>query len=119
MAERAHCSSPAKGAYVCVIDHGIVDSRLVKSSAGLCYLGNLQLSPDGTLPSVDGQDATWSGDADRIEICQGPQCFSCYPSSPSSGSPSSGSLGSGSASSDSGQSMGPASGSGAHDSGSG
>ena len=96
-----------QGAYTCVVDGSIVDSGLVKTSAGRCYLGNLELAPDGTSPPIAGQTTTWSGDANRIEICQGPYCFSCYPSGPTSGAPGSGSPASGSGAS------GPASGSGA------
>src|SRR6478735_3711753 len=119
MAGTSSLLESCQGAYVCVIDHGIVDSRLVKSSAGRRYLGNLQLSPDGTLASVDGQEATWSGDADRIEICEGPQCFSCYPSSLSSDSASSGSAASGSGANDSGSGSAPSNGPAAAGAGSG
>src|SRR6188768_3024592 len=96
-----------QGAYTCIIESRVVDSRLTKTNAGRCYLGNLELDPNGTSTPVDGQATTWSGDANRIDICQGPRCFSCYPSRAASGSaaPESPSAGSGAS--------GPSAGSGA------
>jgi len=99
------------GTYVCVIEGSVVDSRLIKTRVGRCYLGSLELGPDGTSPPVDGHAYTWSGNASRLEICEGAHCFACYPNGASSGSPSSGSPSSGSPSSGSPSSGSPSSGS--------
>ena len=69
------------GAYVCVIDGNATDTGLTMA-AGRCYLGQLELGADGTTSPVDGTVYKWSGDASRLDICQGTTCFSCYPSSP-------------------------------------
>ena len=85
------------GPYICVIDGDIVDSSLTKTGGGRCYLGKLELAPDGTSPPTDGHVYTWSGDASRLEICDGARCFSCYPSgssSPGSSAPGSSAPGS-------------------------
>src|SRR5438128_611790 len=67
------------GKYVCVVAGDVVDSALTKTATGRCYLGNLELVDDGTSIAGDGSRYTWSGNAARLEICQGTQCFSCYP----------------------------------------
>jgi hypothetical protein len=69
------------GAYVCVIDGDATDTGLTKA-AGRCYLGQVELGADGTTSPVAGSVYKWSGDASRLDICQGTTCFSCYPSSP-------------------------------------
>jgi hypothetical protein len=77
------------GSYVCVLDGELVSSHLGESE-GRCYLGSLELRPDGTCPTAKGAITTWSGDAERLEICSGGSCLVCHsnaaPMRPSSSS---------------------------------
>lgn len=69
------------GAYVCMVDGDATDSSLSKV-AGRCYLGQIELKPDGTTSPIAGQASKWSGDASRLDICAGTICFSCQASNP-------------------------------------
>ena len=77
------CSGPV----VCIVDGDTVDSQLAKSG-DRCYLGSVELRADGTSTPIDGNPTTWSGDADKLNICSGSICFACYPSAPIAGVPS-------------------------------
>jgi len=72
------------GSYICVVDGDVLDTSLTKTGAGRCFLGNLELTRQGTSLGADGREYSWSGDVSRIEICQAAYCFSCYPDEPSS-----------------------------------
>jgi len=64
------------GSYACLIDGESVESTLNKSG-GSCYLGALELREDGTSPPSNGKPITWSGDARKLYICFGDDCFAC------------------------------------------
>ncbi|MET0794029.1 MAG: hypothetical protein ABW061_21085 [Polyangiaceae bacterium] len=74
------------GVYTCAIDGESVESRLVKSG-GRCYLGSLELRPDGTAAPIGGSLTTWAGDARYLHICAGTLCFSCFTTGAASGAP--------------------------------
>lgn len=64
------------GTYLCTIAGDSLEARLGKSG-GKCFLGSLELRPDGTSAPVNGAATTWAGNASYLHICVGADCFSC------------------------------------------
>jgi len=67
------------GSYVCFLAGESANAKLSKSN-GRCYLGSMELRADGTSPPINGDRTVWAGDSNKLDICSGENCFSCFAS---------------------------------------
>lgn len=64
------------GDYSCDFDGEIVETEFAKVGAA-CYLGQVELFPDGTGVAPDGRAYQWVGDVDEFDLCFEGYCVSC------------------------------------------